>query len=87
MYFLLENQVEFPAVGLGTYRLQGEECERVVAMALEAGYRAIDTAAVYRNEDAIGRALQTALATGSLESRQDVFITSKLGTPLYLSGH
>jgi 2,5-diketo-D-gluconate reductase B len=44
-------------LGLGTYRMQGEVCERAVASALAMGYRHIDTAQMYGNEDAVGRAI------------------------------
>ncbi|KAI4895733.1 hypothetical protein NFI96_005496 [Prochilodus magdalenae] len=67
-----------PLVGLGTFRLQGqEETYQAVDAALTAGYRAFDTAAVYRNEADIGQALRVLLPKHGL-SRADVFITSKL---------
>lgn len=68
-----------PLLGLGTYRLRGpEETFRTVDAALASGYRAFDTAAVYRNEEDLGRALRELLPKYGL-SREDVFITSKLG--------
>lgn len=67
-----------PLLGLGTFRLRGpEETYQTVDAALTAGYRAFDTAAVYRNEADIGQALCTLLPKHGL-SRADVFITTKL---------
>ncbi|KAG9274285.1 hypothetical protein AMEX_G11192 [Astyanax mexicanus] len=75
---LLNTGAHMPLVGLGTYRLQGpEDTYQVVDAALTAGYRAFDTAAVYRNEAEIGQALRSLLPKHGL-SRADVFITSKL---------
>ncbi|KAM3857399.1 glyoxal reductase [Diretmus argenteus] len=76
---LLNTGVRMPLLGLGTYRLWGaEEVHRAVDAALAAGYRAFDTAAVYRNEADLGRALKELLPKYGL-SREDVFLTSKLG--------
>ena len=70
----LNNGVEMPILGLGVYQLtEPGECERVVSEALELGYRSIDTAASYRNEEAVGRAI----AASSIP-RDELFITSKL---------
>ncbi|XP_076828552.1 aldo-keto reductase Mvan_2161 [Brachyhypopomus gauderio] len=75
---LLNTGTRMPLLGLGTYRLQGaEDTHRAVDAALTAGYRAFDTAAVYRNEADIGQALRVLLPKHGL-SRGDVFITSKL---------
>ncbi|XP_017327170.1 glyoxal reductase [Ictalurus punctatus] len=74
----LNTGVQMPLLGLGTYRLQGrEEIYQTVDAALTAGYRAFDTAAVYRNEADIGQALCTLLPKHGL-SRAEVFITTKL---------
>ncbi len=62
-----------PIVGLGTYALWGDEGVRAIRVALDAGYRHIDTATMYGNEAEIGRAL-----TESDVARQDVFVTTKL---------
>ncbi|XP_030636605.1 uncharacterized protein LOC115817445 [Chanos chanos] len=76
---LLNSGTRMPLLGLGTYRLRGpEDTYRTVDAALATGYRAFDTAAVYRNEADIGRALRELLPKHGL-SRVDVFITSKLG--------
>jgi len=70
----LNNGVEMPILGLGVYQLtEPGECERVVSGALELGYRSIDTAASYRNEEAVGRAIA---ASGI--PRDELFITSKV---------
>lgn len=76
---LLNTGVQMPLLGLGTYKLVGaEDVHRAVDAALAAGYRAFDSAAVYRNEADLGRALKELLPKYGL-TREDVFITSKLG--------
>ena len=69
----LNNGVSMPILGFGVYQVPPEETERAVSQALEAGYRSIDTAAVYNNEEAVGRAIA---ASGI--PRDDLFITTKL---------
>ncbi|MDE2579389.1 MAG: aldo/keto reductase [Hyphomicrobiales bacterium] len=64
-----------PALGFGTYRLRGETCARAVDAALRTGYRHIDTAAMYENEDAVGEGLRA-----SAVRRDDVFVTTKVWT-------
>ncbi|KAM4617851.1 putative oxidoreductase YtbE [Discoglossus pictus] len=67
-----------PLLGLGTFRLRGyENLLRAVDAALACGYRSFDTAAVYRNEGDLGRALKQLLPVHGL-TRSDIFITSKL---------
>lgn len=74
----LNNGVAMPRFGLGVYETgRGKRTENAVAWALEAGYRQIDTAALYGNEADVGRALQRAIAEGRLQ-REDVFVTTKL---------
>ncbi|XP_063756324.1 uncharacterized oxidoreductase YtbE isoform X2 [Eleginops maclovinus] len=76
---LLNTGVQMPLLGLGTYKLVGpEDVYQAVDAALVAGYRAFDSAAVYRNEADLGRALNELLPKHGL-TREDVFITSKLG--------
>jgi diketogulonate reductase-like aldo/keto reductase len=70
---LLRGRVTMPIVGLGTYALWGDEGVRAVRVALDVGYRHIDTATMYGNEAEIGRAL-----TDSDVAREDVFVTTKL---------
>ena len=62
-----------PALGLGTWQLRGDDCSAAVKTALEAGYRHIDTAAMYGNEEAVGAGLK---ASGI--SRDEVFVTTKV---------
>ncbi len=64
-----------PQLGFGTARMTGQECKRAVETALETGYRHIDTAQLYDNEDAVGQALES-----SSIAREDVFLTTKLHT-------
>lgn len=69
----LNNNVEIPELGLGVYKIEDAEVERVVHTAIDAGYRAIDTAWFYKNEKALGEALKTVNI-----NREDLFITTKL---------
>ena len=68
-YALLEgtnvDDVPIPMIGLGTWPMTGAECQQAVASALEAGYRHVDTAENYANEDAVGRAVVGATGSGS----------------------
>lgn len=74
--FLLHNGDPIPAIGLGTWKMEGDDAKHAVATALEVGYRHIDCAAIYMNESHVGQAFSDAFA-GEL-NRDDVFITSKL---------
>ncbi|XP_059211024.1 glyoxal reductase-like [Centropristis striata] len=77
---LLNTGVQMPILGLGTYKLVSpEDMCRAVDAALAAGYRSFDSAAVYQNEAELGRALKKFLPKHGL-TREDVFITSKLGS-------
>jgi methylglyoxal/glyoxal reductase len=70
----LSNGVEIPVLGLGTFRSEkGAETQNAVAWALEAGYRHIDTAAMYGNEEDVGIGVAQ-----SRVKREDVFVTTKL---------
>ena len=69
----LNNGVEMPILGFGVYQVPAEETEQVVAQALDTGYRHLDTAASYQNEEAVGRAI-----AGSGIGREDLFVTTKL---------
>jgi len=71
----LNDDNTIPVLGLGVAELSPEETESAVATALKAGYRLIDTAAAYGNEEAVGRAVA---ASGI--PREDLFITTKLAT-------
>ncbi|MCE4980481.1 aldo/keto reductase [Mammaliicoccus sciuri] len=69
----LNNNVEIPELGLGVYKIEDADVERVIHTAIDAGYRAIDTAWFYKNEKALGEALKTVNI-----KREDLFITTKL---------
>ncbi|MFE3587868.1 aldo/keto reductase [Streptomyces niveus] len=69
----LNNGVEMPLLGFGVYQIPAEDTERAVSDALAAGYRLLDTAAAYGNEEAVGRAIRT-----SGIPREEVFVTTKL---------
>ncbi|MEU4275890.1 aldo/keto reductase [Streptomyces tanashiensis] len=69
----LNNSVEIPQLGFGVFQVADDETTAAVTAALEAGYRSIDTAAVYGNEAGVGRALS---ASGL--AREDLFVTTKL---------
>jgi len=69
----LNNGVQMPILGFGVYQMTDAECEASVLEALRVGYRLIDTAAIYGNEEAVGRALK---ASGV--PREELFITTKL---------
>jgi 2,5-diketo-D-gluconate reductase A len=69
----LNNGVRMPILGFGVFQVPDEQTEQVVTDALEAGYRSIDTAASYGNEEAVGRAIA---ASGI--PREQLFITTKL---------
>ncbi|MFF1792554.1 aldo/keto reductase [Kitasatospora sp. NPDC058243] len=69
----LNNGVEIPQLGFGVFQVPDAETTAAVASALEAGYRSIDTAAIYGNETGVGRAL----AASGLP-REDLFVTTKL---------
>ena len=73
-YVKLNNGVMMPLEGFGVFQIPDrDECERVVLDALEAGYRLIDTAAAYGNEEAVGAAVRK-----SGLSREELFVTTKL---------
>lgn len=77
-YKVLSNNVQMPMVGFGVFRVTDkEECKQSVLNAIRTGYRLIDTAAVYGNEDAVGEAVREAIKEG-ICTREELFITSKL---------
>jgi diketogulonate reductase-like aldo/keto reductase len=67
------NGAAIPALGLGTWRLSGDECIQVIKWAFAAGYRHLDTAAMYGNEEAVGAGIRA----GGLP-RDEVFVTTKV---------
>ena len=73
-YVKLLNGFEMPILGFGVYQIPDlEECERVVLEAIEVGYRSIDTAQVYGNEEAVGNAIKK-----SGVDRKEFFVTTKV---------
>lgn len=71
---ILNNGVKMPILGFGVYQILDEKiCEEAVLNALQAGYRLIDTAAAYKNEEAVGRAIKR-----SGIPREEIFVTTKL---------
>lgn len=72
------NGRTMPKIGLGTYRVKdSNECRESVKYAIEQGYRSIDTAMIYGNEETVGQGIKEGLESTGL-SREDLFITSKL---------
>lgn len=82
--FPLNGNVKIPAVGFGTYLISNEDAPQAVQAAIECGYRHIDAASGYRNEEAVGEGLQAGLASTGL-LREDIFVTTKLwpGNPAW----
>ena len=72
-YVTLSNGVKMPILGYGVYQVTKEECERCVLDALETGYRHIDTAQAYFNEEEVGNAIQK-----SGIPREEIFLTTKV---------
>ncbi|MEU9469359.1 aldo/keto reductase [Streptomyces avermitilis] len=72
-YVTLNNGVMMPILGFGVYQIPPEQTEQAVSEALAAGYRLLDTAAAYGNEEAVGRAIK-----GSGIPREDLVVTTKL---------
>lgn len=71
------NGVRMDRLGYGLYKVPAEETAGLCTLALEAGYRLLDTAALYGNEEGVGQAVRDAVNSGHVE-RGDVFVTSKL---------
>jgi 2,5-diketo-D-gluconate reductase A len=69
----LNNGVKMPILGFGVYQIPPEQTEQAVSEALAAGYRLLDTAAAYGNEEAVGRAIRA----GGIP-REELFVTTKL---------
>ncbi|WP_339260856.1 aldo/keto reductase [Lysinibacillus sp. FSL K6-3209] len=74
----LNNGLEMPLVGYGVFRVpDGDDLAEAVKTAIAKGYRSIDTAQVYRNEESVGRGIRAAIDEG-LVAREELFITSKV---------
>ena len=73
-YKQIKNEA-VPSIGLGTWRLSGDACAEAVGSALSLGYRHLDTAQMYRNENEVGRGM-----SNSGVNREDIFLVTKLST-------
>lgn len=80
MNFTLSNQVQIPAVGIGTFMMTPDQAEQAVVDALACGYCMIDTAQAYMNECAVGRGIKR-----SGVAREDIFISTKIWASQYLT--
>ncbi|CZT57586.1 hypothetical protein I4300191C4_12330 [Solibaculum mannosilyticum] len=76
-YITLSNGVQMPMLGYGCFLVSPEECERCVSDAIEVGYRSIDTAQAYYNEEGVETAIAQAIAEGKV-TREDLFLTTKV---------
>ncbi len=76
-YVTLQNGIKMPILGYGTFMIDNEETERCVLEAIETGYRSIDTAQAYYNEEGVGNAIKKAI-TSKLVTREELFITTKI---------
>ncbi|MGE7692257.1 aldo/keto reductase [Lysinibacillus sp. NPDC097214] len=74
----LNNGLEMPLIGYGVFRVpEGDDLAEAVKTAIAKGYRSIDTAQVYRNEESVGRGIRSAIDEG-LVTREELFVTSKV---------
>ena len=77
-YIEFYNGNQMPMLGLGTFRVENDDtCKEAVKHAIESGYRSIDTAKVYGNEEQVGQGIKEGLESTGL-NREDIFVTSKL---------
>lgn len=77
-YTVLNTGAKMPLEGFGVFQIPDPtECERVVYDAIKTGYRLLDTAAAYMNEEALGKGVKRAIADG-LTTREELFITTKV---------
>lgn len=72
-YITLNNGVKMPQLGFGVWRVPNEQATEAVSQALEVGYRLIDTAMIYQNEEGVGRAIRE-----SAVPREEIFVTTKV---------
>lgn len=73
MQYLILNNIKIPAIGFGTFQVSGQNASKLTAYALENGYRHIDTAQIYQNEEYVGDGI---LSSGI--PREDIFLTTKV---------
>ena len=81
-YVTLSNEVKAPVLGIGTFMISPEDTVNSVYSAIKLGYRLIDTANAYMNEEAVGKAVKQAIDEG-LVKREELFISTKLWPTLY----
>lgn len=72
----LNNGVLIDALGYGVYKVPAPDCADLVSTAFDAGYRTVDTAALYANEEGVGQAVRAAVDSGI--AREEIFVTSKV---------
>ena len=77
-YVILNNGIKMPILGFGTFQSIGKECENSVCSAIKAGYRLIDTAEAYGNEEAVGKGIKA-----SRIDRKELFIVTKVNFKSY----
>ena len=82
---LLNSGYEMPILGIGCYLLSQEQAENSVYWALRDGYRLIDTARIYGNEEGVGRGIQRAIDEG-ICTREEIFVTTKMWTSDFGNG-
>lgn len=75
-FVTLNNGIKMPILGYGVFQVEPKETQRCVEDAISVGYRSIDTAQAYFNEEGVGAAIKTALQGGL--KREELFITTKL---------
>ena len=80
-----QNTISQPLLGFGTWNLKtsSENTTEVVSIAIQAGYRQIDCAAAYGNEDAVGKGIRDGLKKANI-TREDIWVTSKLWNDQYV---
>lgn len=81
MQHVTANGARIPAIGFGTFELEPADAEQMVEHALTVGYRHIDTAQIYNNEEAVGRGIQNAGVP-----REQIFLTTKVWTDQFADG-
>ena len=77
----LNNNIEIPQIGVGTWTLRGETAQQNVCLALQAGFRHVDTAQMYENEAEVGQGI-----LDSAVPRQEIFVTTKVNTSVMRKG-
>ena len=82
---LLNNGIEMPINGIGTFTLSDEQAEDTTYWALQSGARLIDTATAYNNEEGVGRGIKRAIDDG-IVTRDEIFVTTKLWPSAYNMG-